>query len=170
MVFERGIEIRESFPPAFWDIIKDSKFSAMHRALGCESSFIKQLLCFSSNFLFETSSVILCSPVTGKGLTVAYYWFVLPQLNKAMGSSGRISRKSWQWINEDVLQYSPPQSTEEFHRESCPASFTQELIPDGEVTVANLSERENVEWNHLDLSRGVWLRGGFERLFADWES
>lgn len=114
----------------------------------------------------------MCFPATGKSLTVTNYWFALPQLDKAMGSSGRMAKEKFPVDKWGILQYSPPsppQSTEEFHRESFPTSFTQKLIPNGEVTVANLSERENIERNHLDLSRGVWLRGGIERLFADWE-
>lgn len=168
VVFET--RIRESFLPAFWDVIKFSAFSAMHRALGGESSFLT--IVPASNLLFEKSLVILCSPVRGKSLTVTYYWFVFPQLDKAVGSSGRMARKSCQGINEEVLPFSPPsppQGTEDFHRESCPGSFIQTLIPNGEATVANLSEKENIERHHLDLSRSVWLKGRIERLFADWE-
>lgn len=79
---------------------------------------------------------------------MTFYGFVLPQLDKAMGSSGRMARKSCQVINEEVLPFSPPSpphGTEEFPRESCPASFTQKLIPNGEGAVANLSEKENIE-------------------------
>lgn len=46
--------------------------------------------------------------------------------------------------------------------------FTQKLISNREVSVANL-ERESIMWDHLDRIRGMWLTGGIERDFANEE-